>query len=680
MHLNNIRKKFISKKEFSSGLSCLASMIKYYDGDKIHAYQMGLLRKRNLVSCKTVLQFCSAARVLEFSGDRYEANMDELCSAEFPIIIPVTPEQDKLEFIICYGYKTRFIVGDPIVGIIEYTDAEMSSVWQNEFIKIVPSSIFKTTKQINREKLKLLKAHAEIDFKGYLTALSTLVLSLVIGILSLHYFSQPDLMSFADSPKKWNFFLCLIIIALLSAYVFKRLVNKSILRLSNNVIDSLKKILITKSNSDWAFNVFNVDYMINDIRQLQFDISTFLLYILIKLPLSIATSFYIYQLNHVMFYVLVVFSTFYISITIWKSKKLEDLSLIKSRFYFLSSRLRQGLQDLKILKSFTPSKSILTNVNSHITDQQSQKSVFNEYLLNKELHTILFFLGFAICFQLQVLDILNFKAYLACVFSLLIVLESSHVIIKFFSINDYLERLYSSLHDNTQLNINYTTPKKIEFVSINIRDGIFAFPEQKIIFKDLNLSFKRNTLTLVRGKSSSGKTTLIEILIGNLKLNYGNIFLNDAGELYDSDNVETSVVPATKEFVSGNIIYNIGFTNSFESVAAIIQFCIKLGFHNFFTSLNDGYLTQLTEKNNFHVPGSIQTLILFARALYQKPQILIVESIVYIGLGEIEQIINNLFKSLKKEMCIIVFTSENYSIDFVECEYKLENKTATKSM
>lgn len=60
---------------------------------------------------------------------------------------------------------------------------------------------------------------------------------------------------------------------------------------------------------------------------------------------------------------------------------------------------------------------------------------------------------------------------------------------------------------------------------IDVRNLNFSY-EDKIIFKDLNFSIKKSSLVSIITPSSSGKTTLLNILSGNL-ITKENVYIND---------------------------------------------------------------------------------------------------------------------------------------------------------
>ena len=73
--------------------------------------------------------------------------------------------------------------------------------------------------------------------------------------------------------------------------------------------------------------------------------------------------------------------------------------------------------------------------------------------------------------------------------------------------------------------------RKLELKNIN-----FEFKNKEtFVFKDFNFLIKKNEIIGVQGESGSGKTTLINIICGLLKIDKGEIFINDKN-IYEESN------------------------------------------------------------------------------------------------------------------------------------------------
>ncbi|SHK37314.1 NitT/TauT family transport system ATP-binding protein [Clostridium cavendishii DSM 21758] len=55
--------------------------------------------------------------------------------------------------------------------------------------------------------------------------------------------------------------------------------------------------------------------------------------------------------------------------------------------------------------------------------------------------------------------------------------------------------------------------------------------EKKVIFENFNISFNKDAVNIILGKSGCGKTTLLKIISGIIKKDSGEIFIGDSNEI-----------------------------------------------------------------------------------------------------------------------------------------------------
>ena len=70
--------------------------------------------------------------------------------------------------------------------------------------------------------------------------------------------------------------------------------------------------------------------------------------------------------------------------------------------------------------------------------------------------------------------------------------------------------------------------------SMNVRGLTFIFPDSDRGVRDVDLTLRRGTFTVITGRIGSGKTTLIRALIGSLRRQSGEIWWNDS-EVHEPD-------------------------------------------------------------------------------------------------------------------------------------------------
>ncbi|TVP77895.1 MAG: ATP-binding cassette domain-containing protein [Puniceicoccaceae bacterium] len=166
---------------------------------------------------------------------------------------------------------------------------------------------------------------------------------------------------------------------------------------------------------------------------------------------------------------------------------------------------------------------------------------------------------------------------------------------------------------------------------IKLEDISYTYPSAKNpTFSGLNMTIPARTTTAVIGKTGSGKTTLVDILLGLLTPTAGKLTVDSvvitAGNL-DFWQKMIGYVPQgivlTDDSIRANIAFGIHPDNIDES--AIIEAAKMAQIHqHIVTNLPDGYSTTVGERGVRLSGGQIQRIGI-ARALYHAPEVLVLD-------------------------------------------------------
>lgn len=217
---------------------------------------------------------------------------------------------------------------------------------------------------------------------------------------------------------------------------------------------------------------------------------------------------------------------------------------------------------------------------------------------------------------------------------------------------------------------------------INIKNGKFKYTkESKFNFEDLNITIKKNTFNLIYGPTGSGKSTVVDILMGLIQLNSGSLNLDD--QLISEKNINNfqkliAHVPQTTGFIDASIVENITYGYSSDDMKIDenrLQKCLRLScIDEFVDKLDKKYYTNIGERGHL-LSGGQRQRIAIARALYSNKEIIILDEATNALDPDTEQkILNNLYRNNNDKTYILISHSKKI-IDksFFNNIYKVEN-------
>ena len=223
-------------------------------------------------------------------------------------------------------------------------------------------------------------------------------------------------------------------------------------------------------------------------------------------------------------------------------------------------------------------------------------------------------------------------------------------------------------------NCNKIFPKR----SINIKDLNFRYlNKNSFSLKDINLEIKAQNSTGFVGLTGSGKTTLIDIILGLLQPDRGSIFIDkikitNNNRFYWQDSI--GYVPQNIYLSDDSIAANIAFgvekskidyekVKKFAKLAEIDEFIENL--------LPNGYETFVGERGTKLSGGQMQRIGI-ARALYMDPNVLILDeaSSALDNITEMK-LMNNIY-NLQKKITIIIIAHRLSSLRNCNQIYLLE--------
>ena len=474
----------------------------------------------------------------------------------------------------------------------------------------VSNSILNKEFEINNSLLKLV-----LNYLGSKDPNSSLII--LITLISFIFFK--------------NIFLLFII------YFKNNFFRKMITKLSQNIFNKFMKqdynFFLSRNSSELIANITNdvtvvlrgFDGIFNLLTETLL-ISVIFLY-LIYLDTIIAIVFLIGGI------------AFFIFFTFFTKKKLLKLS--NERTYLntnIIKDLQQSFSNFREIIIYASQKLFSDSINRKIKTYYSNitKTVILSQLSRVLIEQIfiilivLIFLFINFFTTKNINDILPiFVVYLFAFMKVLpslnkIIIETqTYLYSKLFikKLNNYL-----NLKDKNLIkNVNFQSFNE----NLNFENVTFYYDRSdREILKNLNLTIKKNEKIGIVGKSGSGKTTILNLIMGFLIPKDGNIFLDNQNLkdfLINWQNL-ISYVPQNIALLDDTLKKNITFCENNKDIDfELLNSATKLsGLNEFIKNKSDGLNTILGEKGSKISGGEILRIGL-ARAFYSKAEVFILD-------------------------------------------------------
>lgn len=212
--------------------------------------------------------------------------------------------------------------------------------------------------------------------------------------------------------------------------------------------------------------------------------------------------------------------------------------------------------------------------------------------------------------------------------------------------------------------------------SINLRDISFYYPnkEEYPILNNFSLEIKKNSSVGIVGKSGSGKSTIMDIMLGLLQPQQGQIFI-DGVELTEQNIMSwrdlVGYVPQSIYLADKTIAENIAFgIPRTEADLEQVKYVSRLAqIDDFIQSQLAGYHTLVGERGVM-LSGGQRQRIGIARALYKNPQVLFMDEATSALDIETEQAVNEAIQNLNGKMTMVIIAHRESAV--AQCDQILK--------
>ncbi|WP_225885381.1 ABC transporter ATP-binding protein [Leptolyngbya sp. KIOST-1] len=218
---------------------------------------------------------------------------------------------------------------------------------------------------------------------------------------------------------------------------------------------------------------------------------------------------------------------------------------------------------------------------------------------------------------------------------------------------------------------------------LEIAEVFYQYPNStKPSLKGISMEIKKGESIGLIGKSGAGKTTLVDVILGLLTPQQGDIRV-DGQSIYKNLSEWRNLVgyiPQTIFLTDDTIEKNIAFGVPSEKIdQSQLWYAIKAAqLDSFIADLPDGINTSVGERG-VRLSGGQRQRIGIARALYHQREILVLDEATSALDNETEQLISNSIRALAGSKTLIIIAHRLSTIEHCDRIYVLEKGTVARS-
>jgi ATP-binding cassette subfamily B protein len=647
----------------------------------------------------SLLGLYQSAQKLGFEAQAFEADLGNLKKLEAPVILHILKDGNLEHYVVCYGFENnRFLIGDPGIGIVEYRKEELEAVWKSKALLVLnPGKGFVRKKAESKNQLKWFRELIKDDVPVLLVAAFMGMILAALG-LAVAIYTQKLIDKILPSGNKDLLLksLAVFVLILLARAFIGYIRGIFLIRQSKDmnirIVSSFfgKLLHLPKSFFD-STSTGDMIGRLNDSQRIQRVVINLSSTVLIDVLIVISSMVYIFILS-VSTGLISLFAIPVFGFLAWKynRKIIGKQREVMQTYALTESKYIDTIQGIKVIKSGNKesllSKAVQTVYNFF------QEKVFELGILGNKINlwaqigSVVLISGVIAWTSFLVLDkqllLGQMMAIVTIVGSLVTsVINTAMANIQFQEAKVAFERMFEfSAAEPEYIPEEAARNEVFSVDTLELRDLNFRFPGKRLLLKDINMTFRKGQIATIFGEIGCGKSTLISVLQRFYPFESGEICVNGS-------DWSTLPIPAWRNQIgevsqhvklfNGTILENICLEEN-PDVQIVLDFCRDTGFDPFIREFQQGYATIINE-NSSNLSGGQQQLIALARALYQKPQVLLLDEATAAMDRRTERFVLKLLQQKKKEMMIIFVTHRAQLARQTDYIYVIEDKQIAAS-
>jgi ABC-type multidrug transport system fused ATPase/permease subunit len=224
--------------------------------------------------------------------------------------------------------------------------------------------------------------------------------------------------------------------------------------------------------------------------------------------------------------------------------------------------------------------------------------------------------------------------------------------------------------------IEPTEHSVLEFSEIEIHKLKFSYSgTQSDALADISLVIKRGDAVGIVGQSGSGKSTIVDVVLGFLKPQEGSVMVNgiDIGSNLQWWRSKVGYVPQSIFLTDDTLRRNIAFGLADEQIDELaVRTALRLAqLEEFVSTLPDGPSTMVGERG-VRLSGGQRQRIGIARALYNNPEVLVLDEATSSLDTETEHGVMQAVQALQGDKTVIIVAHRLSTVEYCDRLYRLD--------